>query len=37
LAAQVASAIDRLERRIRGEIPIVRHVYVEAESLASAG
>lgn len=36
-AEQVARAIDRLERSIRGEIPIVKHIYIEAESLAATG
>jgi len=36
-AAEVATAIDRLERNFREEMPVVRHIYIEAESLTGSG
>jgi cation diffusion facilitator family transporter len=34
--ADVAAAVDRLETRIRQELPDVKHIYVEAETLRRA-
>lgn len=34
---QIATAIDRLERAIRTAEPRVRHIFIEAEALATAG
>lgn len=35
-AADIEAAIDRLERSIRQEIPIITRIYIEAEALTSA-
>jgi len=35
-ATDIAGAVDRLESRIRQELPDVKHIYIEAESIRSA-
>ena len=33
-AEEVARAVDRIEKRVREEIPVIRYIFVEAEALA---
>lgn len=33
---QIAGAVDRLELEIRRELPDVKHIYIEADSIKSA-
>ena len=35
-AAEVAQAVDRLEKAIRAEFPRIRHIYIEAEAFAAS-
>lgn len=35
-AAEVAAAVERVDRRIRTEIPVVSHIFIEAQGIAEA-
>ncbi|MDQ3388106.1 MAG: cation diffusion facilitator family transporter [Gemmatimonadota bacterium] len=35
-AAEVASAVDRLDRTIRAEFPEIKHIFIEAKAIAEA-
>jgi divalent metal cation (Fe/Co/Zn/Cd) transporter len=35
-AGGVEAAVDRVERAVRGELPHVKHIFVEAKSLSRA-
>jgi hypothetical protein len=36
-AGEVTTAVDRLDRTTRHELPQIRHIFIEAQSLGEAG
>ena len=34
--AEIVSAVDRIETTLRGEYPVIKHIYIEAESLSAS-